>query len=679
MYPILLNLNWASISSWDDLEKNIIVLPNQQARGEAFEEFCHAYFSIQKDLYQAQQVWRYADTPTDLLNKKLGSSTHQDEGIDGIILHYDGTVTAYQAKFRTSRNDIPSQRELSTFYMVSDRADYRLVISNVEDLPRAAKERKAHGQILVEDLLELEQGFFRQIHEHVNAGHATQDPPPTQKPFQVEAIRAITEGLSEHPRGQAILACGSGKTLIGKWVVDRLDAKWVLLMVPSLALIRQTLAEWHRSGTQPFRYLCVCSDETVDYRQGNDPWEISPSETDIRVTTNASVLVSFLKQQESFPRVVFSTYQSSPVIVKALKDSKLANFYFDLTICDEAHRIAGGADGQFSQVLHEHLIPSKKRLFMTATPRVVSPRLAEGKSKDADPGPAIFSMDDRNIFGPELYRFAFGQAIQEKIICDYRVLIIGVLEEEIAGLVRSKGAVQLEDSETWQAESLAQRIALGKAIATYGIRKAFCFHNRVQSASRFVDSHLPDSFPSVLNKMKPDLDYVALHISGEMSTATRSRILREFRMSPRGVVSNARCLGEGVNVPIVDAVFFADPRRSVIDIVQATGRALRQSPGKDRAYIIIPVLVKEDEDPEAILEDSRFDVVWKVLSAMASQDERLDIAIREARIKQGEGKLSMLGMQDLPSPADLPDCNAVLMGFPTRFLTIPEPPHTRND
>jgi predicted helicase len=123
MYSVLRNLNWASISSWDDLEKVIIALPHQQARGEAFEEFCHAYFSIQKDLYQARQVWRYADVPTDLLNKKLGSSSHQDEGIDGILLHYDGTVTAYQAKFRTDRNDIPSQRELSTFYMVSDRAD----------------------------------------------------------------------------------------------------------------------------------------------------------------------------------------------------------------------------------------------------------------------------------------------------------------------------------------------------------------------------------------------------------------------------------------------------------------------------------------------------------------------------------------------------------------------------
>jgi len=663
MYPILKAFDWTRVHTWDSLEKAIIDLPAERARGKAFEEFCHAFFSLQKDLYQAQEVWEFSEIPSQIL-QKLGCSTHQDEGIDGILLHYDGTITAYQAKFRTNRHDIPSQRELSTFYMVSDRADYRLIMSNVEDLPRVAKERKEHGQILVEQLLAQDEEFFKQFRDFIYAGHLPEAPPPIPRPFQVEALIAITDGFSKHSRGQAILACGSGKTFIGKWVVDRLRCKWVLVLVPSLALVRQTLAEWHRAQTQSFRYMCICSDETVDYHAGSDEWEVHFSDLDIKVTTNASDLIGFLQRKESLPHVVFSTYQSSAVLGEALADPKLKGFSFDLAICDEAHRLAGLVGRMFNQVLSEDVIRSNKHLFMTATPKVVTPRF---KADDSDDNPVEFSMDDPEIFGPVFYHFGFGQAIKEEIICDYRVVVIGVSEKEVAELVRAGGAIQLEDSETWKAENLAQRIALGKAIATYGIKKVFTFHNRVLAAARFVDYRLPDGFPRVMRKMDPNVDFTAEHISGEMSVGSRAKVLRNFRMSPRGVISNARCLGEGVNVPIVDGVFFAEPRNSVIDIVQATGRALRRLPGKDTAYIVIPVLVRKEEDAEQILDESRFQTVWKVLSAMASQDERLEAVIQKTRVKQGEGKVPILGGDENLAPGELPDPQTILMGFPTHI------------
>lgn len=660
MFPILRKFDWSKIKSWDELEKAIGGLPTQQDRGEAFEEFSAALLELHKDYYQATKIWRFRDVPDEIL-ERLGCSNRQDVGIDGMILHYDDTLTAYQSKFRLDRSDIPSQRELSTFYMVSDRADFRLIIANVEDLPRAVRERKAHGQYLIDSLLNLPEEFFVSLQEYVFHERPKLEVPLEPRPFQLQAIDAVIKGFREHPRGQAILPCGSGKTLIGKWIADRLGAKQILIMVPSLALIKQTLEEWYKARSPGFRYICICSDQSVALLHSEDGWEADPSDQDFKVSTDPRELTAFLHQSSTLPQVVLSTYQSSAVLVDGLRELGIQKCRFDLVICDEAHKVAGAAGKPFAQVLDDDKIPAVKRLFMTATPRVIAPQYRKNVEEDAVP---IVSMDEPDIFGPIFYRMSFAEAIQQNIISDYRVVVIGVSEKEVAELARTGRTIETEDQERWEAQGLAQRIALGKAIGLYGIKKIFSFHNRVASASEFVDVNRPDSLPAVLSKMSPDLHYIAKHINGEMSAGTRNRILREFKMSARGVISNARCLGEGVNVPVVDGVFFADSRSSVIDIVQATGRALRVVPGKSRAYVLIPVLVQEDEDPETIIEASRFQLVWQVLSAMASQDERVEGAIREARIRQGEGQAPRLGQTDLSDQRDLPDANTFLVGFP---------------
>ncbi|MDT7042538.1 DEAD/DEAH box helicase [Candidatus Nitronereus thalassa] len=652
--------DWSIIHCWNDLEDKIRVLSTVQARGEAFEEFCHAFFTHQKDFYQARNIWRFKEIPENILNQ-IGLNTSQDRGIDGLLQQHDGTFTAYQAKFRSDRADTPSQHELSTFYMISDRVNFRLVVSNVQNLPSIATERKDHGHILVDTLLELSPDFFQCLKDHVCSDYLHHEPPPVAKPFQIEALDAILQGFRVSSRGQAILACGAGKTLLGKWVVDRLGSKRILVMFPSLALVRQTMGEWYRAQSGTFRYICICSDPTVDVYREEDEWETQPSELDVRVSTNAQDLVVFFSKNETVPQVVFSTYQSGSVIVEALKNPALENFHFDLVICDEAHRVAGTAGRAFSSVLDDNLVRAKYRLFMTATPKILSPRLSEKDSTDSN---LICSMDDHAMFGPVFYRFPFSEAIHQGVICDYRVVVIGVSEEEILDLIREGGTIQIEDSETWKAEVLAQRIALCKAIANYGIQKIFTFHNRVSAAAHFVNVNTPDSFPSVLKKFSPNLQYMASHIEGKMSAGIRNNILRTFSLSTRGVVSNARCLGEGVNVPIVDGIFFAEPRKSVIDIVQATGRALRKVPGKDRAYIIIPVLVKKGEEVDQILEESKFDTVWQVLSAMTSQDERLDATIKEVRIKQGEGAIPRLGDSGGSFHSEFIDTQTILMGFP---------------
>jgi len=660
MLPLLRRFDWSEIRSWATLEKAIGGLPTQQDRGEAFEEFSAALLELHKDYYQATKIWRLRDVPDEIL-ERLGCSSRQDVGIDGIILHYDDTLTAYQSKFRLDRFDIPSQRELSTFYMVSDRADFRLIIANVEDLPRVVRERKAHGQYLVDSLLNLPEDFFASLQEYVFHKTPKLGPSLEPRPFQMQAIDAVIEGFRRHPRGQAILPCGSGKTLIGKWIADRLGAKQILILVPSLALIKQTLEEWYKVRGPGFRYICICSDQSVALLHSADGWEADPSDQDFKVSTDPRELAAFLRQSSPLPQVVFSTYQSSGVLVDGLRELAMQQCRFELVICDEAHKVAGAAGKPFAQVLDDEKIPATKRLFMTATPRVIAPQYRKNTEEDQTP---IVSMDELDVFGPVFYRMSFAEAIQQNIISDYRVVVIGVSEQEVAELARAGRTIETEDQERWNAQGLAQRIALAKAIGLYGIMKIFSFHNRVASASEFVDANRPDSLPAVLDKMSPNLHYLAKHINGEMSAGARNRILREFKMSARGVISNARCLGEGVNVPVVDGVFFADSRSSVIDIVQATGRALRVVPGKSRAYVIIPVLVQEEEDPETIIEASRFQLVWQVLSAMASQDERVDGAIREARIRQGEGNAPILGQAHASDRRDMPDANTILMGFP---------------
>ena len=197
MFPILRRFDWSEIKSWDALEKVIGGLPTQQARGEAFEEFSLALLELHKDYYQATKIWRCRDVPDEILDR-LGCSTRQDVGIDGVMLHYDNTLTAYQSKFRLDRSDTPSQRELSTFYMVSDRADFRIVIANVEDLPKVVRERKAHGQYLVDSLLNLPEEFFTSVHEYIFHERTKLGPPPQPRPFQVEVIVQSTLARASH-------------------------------------------------------------------------------------------------------------------------------------------------------------------------------------------------------------------------------------------------------------------------------------------------------------------------------------------------------------------------------------------------------------------------------------------------------------------------------------------------
>ncbi len=430
-------------------------------------------------------------------------------------------------------------------------------------------------------------------------------PSPVQpRPHQVQALSDLVAAFAMHDRVQLVMACGTGKTFVGRWHAEASEARTVVVLVPSLALLAQTLTEWRRLRTWPFEALVVCSDPSTDAgaaeRECLEGEDQLPDWTTVRAraTTDPRVASQFLARgDDGHPRVVFSTYHSAPVVAAAQSSSGAV---FDLAICDEAHRLAGNPREEFKTALNPRQLVARRRLFMTATPRVSSE--AGG-----------YSMDDPTVFGPVAHTVTFGDAIRAGLLCDYQVTVLGM-----------PGADVLDDP------LVAAPAALLDAIDRHGVRRVLTFHARVARAAAFA---------SALDGVRTPTGRVvrARHLSGKMPTSQRSAGLAwlgDSASSHVRVISNARVLTEGVDVPAVDAVCFADSRSSVIDIIQAVGRVLRPYPGKRIGTIIVPIGLPADGDDDTELLVSRFALLWSVLRALRSHDQRfateLDQAVRGA-------------------------------------------------
>jgi predicted helicase len=334
----LLNLT-KDVSSWAELEARIASLSLEMERGEAFEEFCKSFFLLDP-VFQAEKVYRQKEMPASL-RELLGYHGIQDIGIDGLIVATDGKLIAYQAKFRSDRNNIPTLKELSTFFTVSDRANWRITITNANSLPSVTNNRIKSSRVLADRFDQLDPDFLNRLSHYLKAQIIT--PPTIKTPHktQREVIDNALSHFKEHDRGQLILPCGTGKTLTAMWIAEKIGGKRILVMLSSLALIRQTLREWAlNTSIRPFRYLCLCSDTTVDL--GNDSPVEHLYELDIPVTTEALVVSDFLKQEHLLTSVLFSTYQSSKVLSGA---TKISGINFDTAIFDEAHRTTGSNVG----------------------------------------------------------------------------------------------------------------------------------------------------------------------------------------------------------------------------------------------------------------------------------------------------------------------------------------------
>jgi superfamily II DNA or RNA helicase len=610
---------FAGLSSFEELEKRIVAITENKGKGDAFEVFAEAYLATQRR-HEIGQVWPLDAAPMDLL-KKLKLPL-KDYGVDGVTRTALGGHQVYQVKFRSGRTPL-TWEELSTFMGLSDSPEIqsKVVITNCDELASVINERHNFFCIRGSDLDRLTPEDFNAIEAWVSEAKITIRK-STPFPHQQEALDAIVPALKSEDRVSAIMACGTGKTLTALWTTEQLGASKVLVLLPSLALLRQTLHEWLKETNLDLAYLCVCSDPTVK----GDADEISTAQSDLdfEVSTDTATVRRFLDAPFKGTKVIFSTYQSAAVVGEAMKKGES----FDLGIFDEAHKTAGREGRNYGYALEDKNIAIRKRLFVTATPRHYNPskRTKEGEATIA------FSMDEPKVYGPQSYVLSFGEAASRKIICGYKVIISVITSDQVTDELLSKGSVAVKGDEI-RARQVANQIALRDAVAQYGVSKIFTFHSTVKSAAFFVAdgnegvrTHLPE--------------FTSLHVSGAMPTARRERVMKEFRSAPKAVMSNARCLTEGVDVPAVDMVAFLSPKKSKVDIVQAIGRAMRKSGSKEVGYVLIPLYLeqKAGESLEEAVARANFEEVWDILQSLQEQDEVLAELIRDIAVAKGSGK-----------------------------------------
>ena len=602
--------------------------PDEGTRGNEFEKTFVPWF-LQTDpewKSQIDHLWLWKDYPL-----RWGT----DCGIDLVFRDTNGKDWAVQAKCLNPDSYI-TKADINSFLSESSdkRIHGRLLIATTDRIGRNARQviERQEKQVvlfLLDNFRKSEVEFPASLQKLLQGRRKD---PKTPQPHQKRAIRDVVSGLSDAARGQLIMACGTGKTLTSLWVKENLKCEATLVLVPSLSLLSQTLREWTANARVPFNWLCVCSDATVAGK--DDEWVTHTSDIGVPVTGDVEEIKSFLRTEDS--KVIFSTYQSSPLIAEAQKDKAI--HAFDLVLADEAHRCAGKVSEAFGCVLDPKRIRTGKLLFMTATPRILSRQtktVAEGM------GIEVVSMDDPTVFGATLHELKFSQAIQEGLLSDYRVVITVVDNALIKSQIQNRQLLRTTNGVELDAETLASHIALAKATRKYDLRRVISFHGRVSGAKQFATDH-QDVVSWIRKAGRPTGSIAADYVSGDMSSGDRNTKLNQLRhleADERRLLSNARCLSEGVDVPTLDGVAFIGPRTSQVDIVQAVGRAIRKSEGKTHGTIVIPVFIDEGESEHAALETSKFKPIWDVVNALRAHDDDLAHRLDHLRVSLGRSRV----------------------------------------
>lgn len=463
-------------------------------------------------------------------------------------------------------------------------------------------------------------------------------------PHQVEAVDALTGALGRGGRASLIAACGTGKTRIGGAVAATLgSSRRVLVVLPTIELLVQTLHAYRAVSGNPLgTVVAVCSDPTIA------ELEMLEGEPNVTVSTTPDVVAETTKNRRKV--TMLSTYASLPVVAAAHAHHGLRPW--DLVVVDEAHRTTGRADGAWKIVHHDAQLPAKRRLYMTATPRV-----------STTSGDAVVSMDNEAIFGAVAYRLPFSRAISMGLLADYRIVVPVVTNEEIHRLTMDEGLAMRLGASSIPASTLAGQIAVLRTMTDFGVRRAISYHHRVVDARTWAST-----LPATATLMPGGgMNLWSGHVSGAQPPHLRRRVIERLADPGDGlaVVSNARVLNEGVDVPAVDAVVFSRPRRSAIDTIQALGRALRTGGRRDKvATIVVPLVLASGESPEAALEGSAWEPVWQVLRALRDHDDRLDEQLRLRRMQLGEGRLFEPQSREISLPSWL---NVQGVDVPDRF------------
>jgi superfamily II DNA or RNA helicase len=599
--------------------------PDPRRRGKQFEHICK-WLLTHDPVYthELRHVWLWDEWPG-----RWGI----DAGIDLVAEDDRGKLWAIQAKAYDAAYSITKQ-DVDSFLSESGRPEFsfRLLIATTNRIGANAKRtiEKQEKQASVLDLGQLEaaQVDWPSSPSDLRAPQLPPKQPDGRWAYQGEATDGVVQGFRRSDRGQLIMACGTGKTLIALFIMEKLAAGCTLVLVPSLSLLAQTLREWTANAKEEFEFLPVCSDGTVTEP---DAAVANTSDLGFPVTTDPEEIAAFMRRR-SGRRVVFATYQSSSEIAKAFTLGRVPAF--DLAIADEAHRCAGPVSSDFATILDADKINAHRRLFMTATPRYFTGRVVR-QAMEADL--EVASMNNEAVFGSVLHRLTFGEAIKRDLLTDYQVAVVGVDDTTYRDWAERGRFVTIDGIKVTDARTLAGQIGLAKAMRRYDLRRTITFHSRVKRAREFARV-LPQVIAWMPARQRPTGQLWCDYASGEMPAGQRTVLLQHLRQvdtGQRGLLANARCLAEGVDVPALDGVAFIDPRRSEVDIVQAVGRAIRLAPDKNVGTIVIPVFIDTHQDPQIALDDSVFKPVWDVIKALRSHDEELGKELDELRRQLG--------------------------------------------
>ena len=601
---------------------------NGHTKGKLFERLVRSFLKTDQ-LYSERfkEVWMWDDWP---------DRRESDPGIDLVAKEKNGSLCAIQCKFYT--NKTLTKRDIDSFLEAGSRRNFgsMMLVYTGRGYHRNAQEALAGHDCTALNFESLAGSHVDWPDLAAGLTEVKLKEPHNLRRHQEDALDNAMAGLEKHDRGQLIMACGTGKTMTSLRIAERVAGAGglVLYAVPSISLMRQAIRYWSEQRILEHGYVGVCSDNTVSHGQADIPI----LEMEIGVSTDHEAIAPKVRRDDSKMTVVFTTYQSMEAVSKA---QEIAGERFDLVLCDEAHRTTGVEQGSSFTLVHDdEKIPAEKRLYMTATPKVYRPAT---KTRAANEDAVLYSMDEPERFGPVLYELSFSDAIDKKLLVDYEVIVLGVAEEyggralqKMVNTATDEGDINLTDA----ARMLGLHRILEKPDPESGARPlqtAIAYTTRIADSRRFANSfkNLADE-PGREELFRCD----ATHVDSTQNATERDKALQWLRESTDDanecrVVSNAKCLSEGVDVPSLDAIAFLNPKSSEIDIIQAVGRVMRKHRNKSRGYVIIPLGIPPDAKPEAILNDKKsFQIVWNVLRALRSHDSRMDVEANTADLKR---------------------------------------------
>ncbi|MTE27543.1 DEAD/DEAH box helicase [Winogradskyella ouciana] len=667
---------------------------SERDKGDKFERLMAAYLQTDpKYANKFKNVWLWNEFPS---RKDLGGN---DTGIDIVAQTNEGDYWAVQCKCYAEGATI-DKKAVDSFLSASStqfkgddlkttRFAHRLWI----DTTGKRWTQNAENVIAVQNIPLSRLGLFALEEAPVDwqkledgiTGKSALVPKYEVRKHQKTALNDTHNYFKKHDRGKLIMACGTGKTFTALRIAEHeTNGKGLILfLVPSIALIGQTLNEWTAQARNPINAICICSqpDITKKKKKGEDADFYSTVDLALPASTDIDNIVrQFAYYQEhgnDGMTVVFSTYQSIDVIARAQKS--LQNnigdaSIFDLIICDEAHRTTGVTlsdedESAFVKVHKNEFIQGKKRLYMTATPRLYDPK---AKDKAAQEDVLLCSMDDEAIYGEEIYRIGFGEAVERNLLTDYKVLILTLSDKDVPPSVQKMISDEEQEINSDDASKLIGCInALAKQmlgddgslreVDPEPMKRAVAFCSRINPtaySSATASTTIANYFNTVSNEyieslpkeeQKVRISTEAQHIDGTMSATEREELLSWLKeeSDDTRILTNVRCLSEGVDVPSLDAVMFLSARNSEVDVVQSVGRVMRRSEGKKYGYIIIPVLVPSDVEADKALDDNkRYAVVWTVLNALRAHDDRFNAIINKIDLNKKRPDQILIGRPD---------------------------------